>query len=314
MKRLLAYLIGLSVAAGVGLVLNGFFRDVSFADDHPPPGKLYGPPGARVHGIEGLGRSDTAVVFFHGDPGTALDFGPVQKRLSPGVHSFAFDRPGYGWSERPKAVMGPRAQAVQLHAAVKELALKRPVVVGFSYGGPVALAYALEYPDEVGALVLVAPVADPAEGHPMHGAQARLVLPLVGPLIAYGAGPLVAPDAVSEGFVDAFYPQPPDPEVMQLGRLHFARPSVLLSSARDWEVLKGELPQLAQRYESIDVPTELVWGKDDRIVSERHPKYLLEHVKGARLVTVDHCGHQMMSTHPEDVVEAVTRALGRVQP
>ncbi len=314
MKRVLAYVVGLAIAAAVGLVLNGFFRDSSFVDEHPAPGKLLGPPGARVHALEGVGKGERAVVFLHGNPGTALDFAPVQKRLTPGVHSYALDRPGYGWSERPKAVMGPRAQAVQLHQAVKELGLQRPVLCGFSYGGPVALAYALEFPDEVGALALVAPVGDPVEGHPMHGAQADLVRPVVGPLMAYAAGPLMAPDAVAAGYVDAFYPQPPDPAVVELGRMHFARASVLLASARDWEVLKEELPALAQRLGELDLPVEIVWGRDDRIVGESHMRYLQEHVKGSQLVEVEHCGHQMMSTHPEDVVEVVKRALARVQP
>ncbi|HUK65137.1 MAG TPA: alpha/beta hydrolase, partial [Dongiaceae bacterium] len=303
MKHLLRWIIGLLLAAAIALLLNGFFRDNAFVDEHPAPGKLYGPPGSRVHAIEVAGKGDHAVVFLHGDPGTALDFALVQKRLSPGVRTFAFDRPGYGWSERPQGEMGPRAQAVMLHAAVKQLQLQRPVIAGFSYGGPVAIAYALEYPDEVGALALIAPVADPVEGHPMHGAQANLVLPVVGPLIAFGAGPIVAPDAVAQGYADAFYPQQPDDEVVALGRLHFSRASVLLASARDWKVLETELPELAKRYESLDMPVEVVWGRQDKIVGDSHARYLMEHVKTAKLVTVENCGHQMMSTHPEDVVE-----------
>ncbi|MFT3841295.1 MAG: alpha/beta hydrolase [Myxococcaceae bacterium] len=312
-KRFIRTVIALVVTAVVGLLLNGFFRDNGFIDEHPPPGKVLGVPGERIHGIQVKGQGERTVVFLHGNPGTSLDFEKVQKLLSPIAPSVAFDRPGYGWSERSKPDMGPRAQAVAIHSAVKQLQLQRPVIAGFSYGGLVALAYALEYPDETGALALIAPVADPVEGHPMKGAQANLVLPGVGPMIAYGAGPLLAPDAVAQGYVDAFYPQEPDVEVVQLGRLHFARASVLLASARDWNVIKTELPDLAKRYEQVDVPVELVWGRQDRIVGESHVKYLQEHVKGIKVVQVENCGHQMMSTHPEDVVEVVKRALARVE-
>jgi len=312
-KRFVRTVFALVVVAVVALLLNGFFRDNGFIDEHPPPGKVLGMPGERIHGIEVKGQGDRAVVFLHGDPGTSLDFEKVQKLLSPVARSVSFDRPGYGWSERAKAEMGPRAQAVAIHSAVKQLQLQRPVIAGFSYGGLVAVAYALEYPDETGALALIAPVADPVAGHPMQGAQANLVLPVVGPMIAYGAGPLVAPDSIAEGFVDAFYPQQPDPEVVQLGKLHFARASVLLASARDWNAIKVELPELAKRYEQIDVPVELVWGRQDRIVGESHVKYLQEHVKGIKVVQVENCGHQMMSTHPEDGVEVVKRALSRVE-
>ena len=214
MKRVLAFIVALPLAIAAGLLVYGFLKDRGFSDDHPPPGKLLHAGPFTVHAIDQLGKG-RAVVFIHGDPGTSLDFSGIQRQLSPKYRTIAVDRPGYGWSDRPRLEMTPRDQARMLHDALKELLLNRPVLVGFSYGGPVITAWALEYPNEVGALVYLCAVADPVEGHPLHGAQAKLVEPL-GKLIAYGVGPLLAPDAVEGGYVDAFFPQPVD----QIGRAH----------------------------------------------------------------------------------------------
>jgi pimeloyl-ACP methyl ester carboxylesterase len=308
MVRVLAWLIGIPLAAVTGLFAYSWWRERGFVGDHPRPGKMYG----AAHAVESLGAEPT-VIFLHGNPGTCLDFTPVMEKLSPKVRSYAFDRPGYGWSDRPAPQMGPVAQARWLHDELKKMGLRRPVLAGFSYGGAVALAYALEFPSEVSALVLIAAVASPEEKHVMSEAQARLVTP-TGPLIAWGLGPMLAPDAVAAGYVDAFHPKAVDPAVVERGRDHFSRPPTLLASARDWHVLEAELPPLAARYGELALPVEILSAKEDRIVGPRHAEYLAAHVKGARRVDVDGAGHQLMSTHTQAVVDAVLRAVARVTP
>ncbi len=312
MKRVLVWLIALPLAAVAGLWFFAWWRDRGFLGDHPPPGKMLGTPRERVHAIDRIGAEPT-VVFIHGNPGTCLDFVPVMEKLSPRVHTVALDRPGYGWSRRPEALMTPTEQARFLHAAVKELNLVKPVIVGFSFGGPVAISYALEYPGEVSSLLLIAAVASPDEGHTMSEGQAALTKPF-GSLIAWTVGPILSPDVVSDGYVDAFYPQAPDAETVERGRIQFTRPTTLLAAARDWQVLTTELPKLASRYGELDLPVEILQGNQDRIVSPKHAAYLVQHIKGAHRVDVDDCGHQMMSTHTDAVVEGVLRAISRIKP
>jgi pimeloyl-ACP methyl ester carboxylesterase len=311
LRSLLVWAVALPLAAVAGLFVYAWWRERGFMSDHPPPGKLLGNGGTRVHAVERLGAEPT-VVFIHGNPGTSLDFLPVMEKLSPKVRTVSLDRPGYGWSARPEALMSPTDQARVLHAAVKELGLQRPVLVGFSFGGPVALAYALEFRDEVPALVLVAPVASPAEGHQMPEAQARLATPL-GPLIAWSVAPLLAPDAVAAGYADAFFPKPAAVDVVERGQVHFSRPTSLLASARDWFVLETELPRLAARYGELDVPVELLMANDDRVVGPKHGDFVAAHVKNVNRVDVSQAGHQLMSTHTDAVVDAVQRALARVR-
>ena len=311
MKRVLAWFLGVPLALSAGLLAFGLLRDHGFSDDHPPPGRLMHAGPFTVHVMDELGKG-RAVIFIHGDPGTSLDFSALQHQLSPKYRTVAVDRPGYGWTDRPRYEMTPRDQARMLHDALKELLLSRPVLVGFSFGGPVITAWALEYPDEVGALVYICAIADPIEGHPMHGSQAKLVEPY-GKLIAYGVGPFLAPAAVEAGYADAFFPRPVDRETVERGKVHFSRPTTLLSGAWDWRILETELPRLAARYGELKLPVEGLAANQDRIAGPSHIKYLQDHVVGIHVVKLDQAGHWLMSTHPDEVVKAVVRAIDRVK-
>ncbi len=311
MKRLLASLVAVPLTLCLGLLALGYLRDKGFSEDHPPPGKLLHAGPFAVHVMDELGKG-RPVVFVHGDPGTCLDFSGVQHLLSPKYRTIAVDRPGYGWTERPRSEMTPRDQARMLHDALKELALSKPVLVGFSYGGPVITAWALEYPNEVGALVYICAVADPVAGHPLQGNQATLVQPW-GRLIAYGVGPLLAPAAVESGYAEAFSPLPVEAALVERGKLQFSRPTTLLASAWDWRMLEGELPRLAARYSELKVPVEALSANQDQIAGPSHIKYLAEHVGGIHVQRLEQAGHQVMSTHPDEVVKAVVRAVDRIR-
>ncbi len=301
------------VAAALGGAIGiGWMQDRRFPEEHKPPGKLLRVGSHFVHALEAHGAGAT-VVFIHGNPGTAEDFADVQKRLSPEIRTIALDRPGYGWTDRPQQQMAPQAQARMLHDALKELGVVKPVLVGFSFGGPVITAWVREFPDEVAALVYICAVADPIEGHQMRGAQAMLVEPLLGKALAYGVGPYLGGDAVERGYVDAFFPQPADRGVVDRGKLQFTRPRTLLSSAWDWRSLEAELPELAAHYPKIEVPVEALSSNQDRIVGPAHIKTLGDHIRGIHVVHLEQAGHQVMSTHPNDVVQAIQRAIDRVK-
>ena len=307
---MLIWIVSMALAILAGILGVGWVQDRAFTDEHKAPGKLLRAGPYTVHAIESPGPG-RAVVFVHGNPGTAEDFAEVQRRLSPKVRTIAVDRPGYGWTERPREAMAPRAQARMLHDALKELGVINPVLVGFSFGGPVITEWALEYPDEVSALVYLCAVADPVEGHPLHGPQARLVEPFVGKAIAYGVGPYLGPEAVETGYVDAFFPRPVDRDVVARGKLQFSRPTTLLAAAWDWRMLETELPKIASHYGELDVPVEALSANQDRIVGPSHIAYLQKHVPGIHVAHVDQAGHQVLTTHPDDVILAVLRAMDR---
>jgi pimeloyl-ACP methyl ester carboxylesterase len=306
----LAILLGVVVLLALGAYAGARSREQEFARKYPAPGKRVGPPGSRLHYIE-RGSGEPAVVMLHGDPGLSLDFERLSALLSTKHRALAFDRPGYGWSERPQASMTPVDQARLIHAALQELHVERPILVGFSFGGITSLAYAIEYPQDLRGLVLVAPVADPVDGHPPTAAQRLMAMPGVGPLFAWTVATTLAPPAIESGFAEAFSPNPVDEGALADGRVHFRRPSELLASANDWVTLQGALPAIAARYKEIRLPVELIQAGDDKIVGRSHAQAVLAALPGTAFSSIPNAGHLIPYTHPGLIAEAVERISAR---
>jgi pimeloyl-ACP methyl ester carboxylesterase len=72
------------------------------------------------------------------------------------------DRPGYGYSEFGKAEISIEKQAAMLSPLLNKLATSQKVIlIGHSYGGPIAARLAADYPEIIGGLIMAAPLIDP---------------------------------------------------------------------------------------------------------------------------------------------------------
>ncbi|SAL86767.1 alpha/beta hydrolase fold protein [Caballeronia arvi] len=112
---------------------------------HPPIGRFVEVEGVRLHYLEkGTG---TAVVLLHGNTVTVQDMvcSGLFDQLAEKHRVIAFDRPGYGFSERPRnRLWTSQAQARLFREALKQLDVKQPVVLGHSWGTLVALDLAVD--------------------------------------------------------------------------------------------------------------------------------------------------------------------------
>jgi pimeloyl-ACP methyl ester carboxylesterase len=124
---------------------------------HSPAGKFMVVDGVRLHYREwGAG---SVIVLLHGNGAMAEDFeiSGIADLLAKNHRVIAFDRPGFGFSERPRdRIWTAQAQADLLGAALHRLNVERAVVVGHSWGTLVALALALRDQPRVAGLVLMA--------------------------------------------------------------------------------------------------------------------------------------------------------------
>ncbi|MBI1790320.1 MAG: alpha/beta fold hydrolase, partial [Acidobacteria bacterium] len=123
--------------------------------------RRYPPPGRIVEGmhlrVEGAG--DPTVVLEAGIAATSLSWSRVQPEVAKFARVLSYDRAGLGWSG---PASGPRTVdrlVAELRQLLAGAGLPGPyVLVGHSFGGLVARAFAARYPDEVAGLVLVDPV------------------------------------------------------------------------------------------------------------------------------------------------------------
>ena len=129
----------------------------------PPRGTFIEVDGARIHYLdEGSGPP---LVLIHGLGGQMHNFThSLLDRLKRDHRVIILDRPGSGYSSRPQHGSATLAsQARTIAHFIDALGLDRPLVVGHSLGGAIALMLALDHPDKVGGLALLAPATHPGK-------------------------------------------------------------------------------------------------------------------------------------------------------
>ncbi|MDX6577472.1 MAG: hypothetical protein QOE96_3425 [Blastocatellia bacterium] len=265
---------------------------------------------ARLHFvIKGSGRP---VVLIHGNPGSCQDWSRLYGPLASRYCGFAFDRPGHGHSERPNhRPITVDVQAQLLHTALKELNVEQPILVGHSWGGALALAYAVEFPDEAAGLVLLAPAAYESDDGVSFLTKLP-ALPYVGDLINFLFTPLLGASVVREDVQKAFAPDPVPKNYLRHVLTEWTRPKKVKWYSVDDALLNESLPKFTPLYSDIRVPVVIVTGDSDMIVpAQENSHRLYEALPHAELVVLEKTGHQIPFTRPDAVVDAIDRVTAK---
>ena len=248
------------------------------------------------------------VVLLHGNPGFLEDFAPddttgVFAMLARSYRVIALDRPGHGYSSRP-SVQGttPREQARLLHDALRQLGVVHPIMVGHSWGGGLALVYALQYPTEVRGLVLVGTRAfrDTGRADPIYAANR---IAGVGAILRATVMLPIGRSLVSRRLGAAYAPATPEPGHAARARALWLRPSQLAATVWDTWNMQEALGAASPHYGAIDLPVSILVGDHDRGLSES--RALATRLPNARLTVLPSTGHELPLTRPEAVADAV---------
>lgn len=279
-------------------------------------------PGATIVMVEGvpirlvrMGRG-RPICLIHGASGNLAD---MTFRLGPALAGsfevIAVDRPGHGMSGTPEGGGVPiGVQAALLRGALARIGVERPIVVGHSYGGSVALAWAVDAPETMSALALLAAPSQTWEGG--LGLMVDLLAsPVTGPALARSFSHLVTRGFAEKTLAGVFAPQAAPPGYLDhLGLDLVLRPASLRENARQLDTLKEELRPLIPFYPGLAMPIELVHGEADRTVGlEIHSALFAQQVPHARLTRLPGVGHMLHQVATAEVVarvEALARATG----
>jgi len=270
--------------------------------------------GHRIHFvIKGSGRP---VVLIHGNPGSCQDWTTLYAPLTSRFCAFAFDRPGHGHSERPRqnGNVTAEVQASLLNAALAELGVERPILVGHSWGGALALIYALIYPRDVAGLVLLAPAAFESEDG-LSFLYRIPSWPVIGDVLNMVLTPLISTWMVRSDLAKAFAPNKVPKHYLRHTLTEWTRPAKVKWYSIDEALLNSSLSRFAPRYAEIWMPAVIVTGDSDLIVPPRENACrLAEVLPQAKLRILENTGHQIPFVRPDAVLEAIKTVSGVPPP
>ncbi|MDG1825897.1 MAG: alpha/beta hydrolase [Henriciella sp.] len=306
MKILILILALIAVGVLIAFISTAFYtRKVH--KKHPASGVSVNVDGSDVHVLT-QGDGGPVILMLHGASANAREYEWTLAPLLSETHRvFMVDRPGHGHSDRPDNAETLEVQAAQAAGALKALAPgERAVIVGHSFGGAVALRMALDHPELVSGLVLLAPVSHDWGGGGEAWYNSYAASSIIGPLFSQLV-PIVGPAQVKQGVKGVFSPQPAPEgyfEKSAIGLLF--RPSEFRANARDVNALRFELAAQQERYTDISAPTVVFSGAGDTVISPPlHVGKLKHQVEGLRLVALSDDGHMPHHAYGVDIAETI---------
>jgi pimeloyl-ACP methyl ester carboxylesterase len=243
------------------------------------------------HLYQGSGFETLPVVLLHGAGGTHLSWPPEVRRLA-GTRIYALDLPGHGKSpgRGQQTITGHANRVMEWFGAA---GLNRAAFIGHSMGGAIAVEIALQYPENVLALGLLA-------------SGARLPIP---PGILADAASTTTYRKAYEAIARLAFSPSADPNLVELmvQRLAEIRQSVMygdLLACNDYDA--------PARIERIHSPTLVLCGSDDRMTPVRFSQFLADTIPAGRLVVIPEAGHMVMLERPQAVASALGNFLAGI--
>lgn len=246
------------------------------------------------------------VVCIHGLTTPSYIWRPLVQRLTGlGLRVLTYDLYGRGLSDRPQGRQDRAFFVRQLDELLTALEVNRSVtLLGYSMGGAIATAFALDHPERVDRLMLIAPVG---LGHRM---SRFLTFCAEAPVVGEWAIRLLGGVMHRRGVAHTLPPDPalPDFTTRVAGEMGYrgTLPAVL-SSLRNMMEEDMALPH--RRLADTGLPIVAVWGEADKIIPLSAMGRLTQINRSARQVQLQGATHSLPYTHPDQIMEALTDTL-----
>lgn len=270
--------------------------------------------GVEIHYKE-VGTGPPAFLLLHGFGASTFTWREVMDDFAVYGRVIAFDRPGYGLSQRllPGDWTGnnpytPESQARQIIALMDALGIQQAILVGNSAGGTISVFTYLNYPQRIQALILLDPAIYSGGGAP------DFIRPILSLPQMRHIGPLISRSLASDpqNLLNLAWHDPSQ-----------VTPEILAGYAKAYQVqnwdkalweftLASRNLDLDTRLDEIRVPTLVITGDDDRIVPTQESITLASEIANADLIVLPACGHLPQEECPTGVMEAVNRFITRL--
>ena len=267
----------------------------------PKFGKITQLEDAEIHWYDsGQGRP---IIMLHGLGGNLRNFTyALTERLDDDFRVIAIDRAGSGWSRRSKPVIATlQEQARILSEFIEQERIEKPLIVGHSLGGAIALAFALEHRKQISGLALICPATQPVDRVPDIFRFLNITSPALRIFVAYTFSSFIGILTRKNTFQIAFAPEPISDNFSIEGGGDLALSSrAFIKTSEDLIFALSSAPLLAGREKELDVPTAILFGEQDKILDVKLHGQKFAELSGAKLKILNGKGHMLPLTQPDE--------------
>ncbi|MFL2899943.1 MAG: alpha/beta fold hydrolase [Candidatus Pelagibacterales bacterium] len=274
---------------------------------YPPLGYFKNIDGYNIHYTD-IG-SGQPVVLLHSQPANERQFDLLKNKLKENYRVISIDRPGMGYSEGPKINSSERLflQAEIISKLLDEIIDEKPIVVGHSYGGALALSLALYEEKNLKKLILVNTVSHPWKGDGVWLPFKIITNPLIGKIFSQTYAMIYGKSVIDRSADDNFPDNKPTPGfVNRVGAELTLRPASLESYALDAINLKSSLSKQYKKYKNLNIPVTILAGKGDRVTPNKtHSFQLHKNIKHSKLIELSNVEHSIPELNPMKIIEEI---------
>ena len=268
--------------------------------NHPPVGQFKIIDDIRIH-YQIIG-SGPAVVLLHSQPANQEQFNKLKNILKNNYTVISIDRPGMGYSEPIKDFSSKRLelQAKLIRKLIQKITKDKPIIVGHSYGGALALSYAIHYENEIEGLVLVNTASHPWKKDKPWLPFRIISNPIYGKFFtntfAMIYGKMTIDKSANSNFPNG---KAPLNYINDTSSALTLRPKNLQSYTYDALNLREALEQQEEFYSQLDIPITIMTGNEDTVTPNKlHSYQLNKDIKHSKLVKVSEVAHSIPELKP----------------
>ncbi len=251
------------------------------------------------------------VIFIHGANINLRDWLLANDKVTnTKYNSIYIDRPGFGYSDRDSTVWTAKMQAEQIRAFAQKNKIKKPVIVGHSWGSLVALEWLLSYPQEVRGFVSVAGV------NSSFGRFAELmsqigIFDFTVDIYSQNLAKNASTGSIERFAKRVFLPQNiPKDYLANVGADLSRRRKTILANSEDLKQTASTVASLEKRYSEIDIPVEIIHGKNDWLLNANmHGQGFANKLTKKNLTILEGVGHMAHHAGANCVRDAIHRIL-----
>ena len=306
------------VAIPVVLVIGNILFSFLAERKNPPIGRFIECEGVRLHYLDRGDPLAPTVILFHGNGSLIQDLiiSGLVDRLAGRNRVLCFDRPGFGYSQRPRSrIWNATSQAGLFVKVLQQLGVRDPIVIGHSWGALVAAAIGMQNSYPVRGLVLASGYYFPTwrwDFWMMSGPA----IPVLGDIMRYTVAPAISWAILPSLIRKIFAPRlVPDDFKNEFPSSLTIRPKQLRAAAEESAFLIPEAARLQSSYSSIRCPVHIFHGTADQLIEAEQAKRLHRVVSRSDLHLVNNAGHMVTYADEGQIAEAVDRLnVGPEQP